>query len=142
MRLEVGGALVLGGVPLFPCRCVVSPLPLPLLGSPPSLSLFHPQSTPRAVARRAGGGWCIVVCHTSFIHCLVLFIRCRPLSVVHRSFVVIHRLSYVIRSSSSVVCHTLFVHCSFVVISRPLIGIRRPYLSALRAVARSSRGRG
>jgi hypothetical protein len=33
----------------------------PLLGPALSLSLFHPWSTPRAVAREAGGGWCVVV---------------------------------------------------------------------------------
>jgi hypothetical protein len=102
MRLEVGGASVLGGVPLFPCHCIISPLPLPLLGSLLSLSPFHPQSTPRAVARRAGGGWCIVICRTSFVHCLVSFVCHRPLSVVRC-------LSYVVRSSSSVVCHMSFV---------------------------------
>jgi hypothetical protein len=95
---------VLGGIPLFPCCCIVSPLPLPSLGSPSSLLLFHPQSTPRAVACRAGGRWCIVVCHTSFIHHLVLFVRCRPSSVVHR-------LSYVICRTLSVICHSFVIVC-------------------------------
>jgi hypothetical protein len=26
----------------------------------PALALFHPRSTPPAVARRAGGGWCVI----------------------------------------------------------------------------------
>jgi hypothetical protein len=47
VRLGVGG--VASFVVLFPCCCR------------PSSSLpFHPRSTPRAVARGAGGGWCVI----------------------------------------------------------------------------------
>jgi hypothetical protein len=99
----------------------------------------------------------IVVCRLSYVVCSslsvisrTLFVRRCQSSVVCHSFVVISRLLYVVRSSSSVICRTSFV-CrrqssvvcrSFVVVSRPSIGVRRPYLSALRAVARSGRGRG
>jgi hypothetical protein len=49
MRLGVGG--VASFVVLLPCCCR------------PSSSLpFHPRSTPRAVARGAGGGWCVIRC--------------------------------------------------------------------------------
>jgi len=47
MRLGVGG--VVSFVLLLPCCC-----------HPLSLLPFHPQSTPRAVARGAGGGWCVI----------------------------------------------------------------------------------
>jgi hypothetical protein len=46
----------------FPLHCC---RPRALLSSPVSLSSlasFHPRSTPRAVAREAGGRWCVVGC--------------------------------------------------------------------------------
>jgi hypothetical protein len=57
--------------PRHPALILVVVLPLLLLSCHPchhhhcchsgSLTLtFHPQSTPRAVAREAGGGWCVV----------------------------------------------------------------------------------
>jgi hypothetical protein len=88
----------------------------------------------------------IVICHRSFI------IACHRHSFVvicHHSFVIVHRLSYIVHlfiiirhllyvvcSLSSIICRTSFIrhHSSL------LIGVCRPYLSALRAVAHSSRG--
>jgi hypothetical protein len=80
----------------------------------PSLlpSVIPPRSTPRAVAHGAGGRWCVVRRWSSSF--VGLFV----------AGVVVAAISY---------------PCSFV--SGP-DNVISPYLSALRAVARSSRGRG
>jgi hypothetical protein len=141
MRLEVGGASVLGGVPSFPCCCVVSPLPLLSLGSLSSLSLFHhnPPHEQLLIGLEAGGALLSVICHSfivlchSFIvvrHLLYIvhslsFLICRMSSIIccmsfvpHCSssvvcclFLVVHCLSYVICSLSSIVCRMSFIHC-------------------------------
>jgi len=46
------------GVVSPPHHPLLVPSPLHIVSYP-----FHPQSTPRAVAHEAGGGWCVICCH-------------------------------------------------------------------------------
>src|SRR5882762_6176110 len=56
-------------VPSFCCGC----------SSSSSLSSFHAQSTPRAVAREAGCAWCAVSSSLSFpFHCHLVPFLCFP----------------------------------------------------------------
>jgi hypothetical protein len=99
---------------LFPC-CHVPP---PLLSCPPlSSSLFHPQSTPWAVAHEAGHRWCVVMCP-------VLVVVAYPL--LSSIIVVILSLSFhpcccpIIGVPVIVVVLLFFCHChSPVVVSPP-----------------------
>ena len=59
-------------LPSSPCL----PCGFPALPHHPSLSSFHPLSTPRAVAHEAGGGWCVVLAPLFFSSLLSLVLSC------------------------------------------------------------------
>jgi hypothetical protein len=136
------------------CRSlvVVSYPPCPFPRCAPRCRYCHSTRNPPheqlLVGLEAGGVLSSVVCHsfTIVVHLLLSVVVHLLLSVVVHLLlsvvvhlllsVVVHLLSSVVICLSSVVCRTLFVHRY----SSSSIGVRHPYLSALRAVARSSRG--
>ena len=67
------------------CHLALSCCPCYLVSfmSLPPVSLFHPPSTPRAVACKAGGGWCIL-CHCGVVMVLVIsYSSCASAPTIH-----------------------------------------------------------
>jgi hypothetical protein len=105
------------------------------LPSPWLLLLFHPPSTPQAVAREAGGGQCIIVSHQSSIR---QSLPCEQwltvAGVVVDVWWWVGHWWWCSRRSSFIICRSSpSIHLSFIIrrppsINHPLVS---PYLSTL-----------
>jgi hypothetical protein len=108
-------------------------------------STCNPPHEELLIGLEVGGALSSVIHHLFIIICHHLFVILHHLLGCHlSSFICHHLLLFICHHLSSFVCHHLSsVVCRlFVIISCLSIGIYCPYLSALQAVAHSSRGRG
>jgi hypothetical protein len=130
----IQGVIVSSLLVYAPCR---GHLPFPSLHLPsPQLSLlFHPPSTPWAVAREAGGGQCVNVSHQSSVH---QSLPCKQWLtaagvVVDVWWWVGHWWWCCCHLSFIICCSSPSVHLSFVIHRPPSVNcpLVSPYLSTL-----------